>query len=317
MFERLRGETCFQCACLGNNTHLHSLVSDTHMYTYTYETPPFSRMHRLVEKRGMEATFFDGSKHEELVAALRPGATRILWIESPTNPDWQVIDIEAAAKAAHEAGALLAVDCTASPPCTTMALRLGADVVFHSATKYLNGHSDLTAGVLSVREKGPLWEELVFVRTLQGTILGAFEAWLLVRGLRTLFLRFERASENAMAIAKRFQDHPAVERVMYPGLPSHPLHDVARKQMTGGFGGMLSMTIKGGEAAARAVACATRVFHPATSLGGVESLIEHRKSVEGPYSVVEPHLIRLSVGIENVADLIGDLEQALAAIPAE
>jgi cystathionine gamma-synthase len=206
---------------------------------------------------------------------------------------------------------MLAVDSTVAPPVTTRPLELGADLVFHSATKYLNGHSDLTAGVLVTRETGERWAEVARIRTLTGNIIGAFEAWLLLRGLRTLALRFERASQSALRIALHFEGHTAVESVLYPGLESHPGHHIAARQMTGGFGGMLSLLIAGDAARTKAVAAGTSVFTPATSLGGVESLIEHRASVEGPHSVVPGNLLRLSVGIEDVEDLIADLESAL------
>jgi cystathionine gamma-synthase len=270
-------------------------------------------LRRLAARRGIGLDLFDAGADGGLEAALRPGVTRIVWIETPTNPMWDVIDVAAAARAAHGAGAILAVDATAAPPCTMRALALGADVAFHSGTKYLGGHSDLTAGVLSLAAPGALADEVRQVRTLMGSVIAPFEAWLLVRGMRTLFLRYERASATALAIARRLAAHPAVERVRYPGLPSHPRHAVAAAQMTGGFGGMLSVELRGGFAAARAVACATRVFVPATSLGGVESLIEHRRAIEGPDSLVPENLLRLSIGIEAPDDLIADLEAALAA----
>ena len=268
-------------------------------------------IHRLTQKRGIEATFFDQTDPAALRNAVRPGQTRIVWVESPTNPNWDVIDIEAAAAITHGAGAILAVDCTAAPPSTMQALALGADITFHSATKYLNGHSDITGGVLTTGKTDPLWEELTFIRTMQGSVMAGFEAWLLIRGLRTLYLRYERASTNALAIAEHFENHKAIEAVLYPGLPSHPGHAIAKRQMQGGFGGMLSILVKGGAARAKDVSRFTQVFVPATSLGGVESLIEHRKAVEGPHSIVADNLIRLSVGIEDVRDLIADLEQAL------
>ncbi|MEO0809456.1 MAG: PLP-dependent transferase [Pseudomonadota bacterium] len=194
------------------------------------------------------------------------------------------------------------------------ALGLGADIVFQSATKYLGGHSDLTAGALVTAAADSRWQEITLARKLMGGILPAFEAWLLIRGMRTLFVRFERASANAMAIARHFENHPKIERVLYPGLKSHPGHMLASRQMTNGFSGMLSLLIKGDGAAARQVANDTEVFMPATSLGGVESLIEHRKTVEGPHSRVPENLLRLSVGIEARDDLIGDLEQALVSV---
>lgn len=270
-----------------------------------------SWLRRLAERRRIEVSFFDASEAGALRAALRPGRTRLLWIESPTNPNWEVIDVADAAQAARDAGALLAVDCTAAPPCTMRALELGADLAFHSGTKYLGGHSDLTAGVLSVARRDALWDELRVLRSLTGCVIGGFEAWLLIRGVRTLFLRYERASANALALALHFERRPGVERVLYPGLPSHPGHAIAARQMTGGFGGMLSLLVNGGVARARDVARFTQVFVPATSLGGVESLIEHRKAVEGPDSMVADNLLRLSTGIEDAGDLIADLEQAL------
>jgi cystathionine gamma-synthase len=268
-------------------------------------------LRRLETRRGIAVSFFDAAAPGALEAALRPGRTRLLWIEAATNPTWDVIDIEAAARAAHAAGAILAADCTVAPPCTTRALALGADVAFHSGTKYLGGHSDLTAGVLCLARRDALWDELRLVRGLTGGVIAAFEAWLLVRGLRTLHLRYARASASAMAVARHLAAHPGVARVLYPGLPDHPGHAVAARQMTGGFGGMLSFLVRGDAAAARDVARFAEVFVPATSLGGVESLIEHRRTVEGPDSATPATLLRLSVGIEDAADLIADLDQAL------
>lgn len=273
-------------------------------------------LRRLSETRGIEVTFFDQTQQGAMEGAIRPGGTDIVWIETPTNPTWDVIDIAAAAKAAHEAGAILAVDCTVTPPCTTNAFALGADLVFHSATKYLGGHSDLTAGALVTKNPDERWAEMKRVRTLTGGIITPFDAWLLTRGMRTLFVRYERASENAMAIARHFEGHPMVERVLYPGLASHPGHAVAARQMTGGFGGMMSILLRADEAASRRAAGAASVFIPATSLGGVESLIEHRKTIEGPASLVPGNLLRLSIGIEAVDDLIADLEQAFAQVTA-
>ncbi len=269
-------------------------------------------LRRLSKKRGVGLSLFDPGDPAALHGALRPGETAGVWIETPVNPTWDVIDIEAAAEAAHGAGAILAVDATAATPVLTRPLALGADLVFHSATKYLNGHSDLTAGILVTRDNDDRWEEIKSLRRLMGGVLGAFEAWLLLRGLRTLYLRVERASASALQIARRFEGHPKLAAVLYPGLESHPGHAVAARQMTGGFGGMLSLLVAGGAAEARGVAARTRLFVPATSLGGVESLIEHRATIEGPGSPVPENLLRLSIGIEDPADLIADLEQALA-----
>lgn len=271
-------------------------------------------LRRLAEQKGMTLSQFDQADIRTLKAAVKPGRTRLVWIETPANPTFEVVDIREAATIAHNAGAILGVDGTNAPPCTTRALDLGADLIFHSATKFLNGHSDITGGVVSTRTLDARWEEIHFIRKQQGAVLGAFEAWLLVRGMRTLFVRFERQSANALAFARHFEGHPKLERVIYPGLPSHPGHEVAMRQMTGGFGGMLSVLVKGGQAEGRKVASAAKVFYPATSLGGVESLIEHRKTVESPDSPIPDNLIRISIGIEKVDDLIADLEQALEAV---
>ena len=268
-------------------------------------------LRRLAERRGVEVAFFDAGRPGALEAAVEAGETAVVWIEPSVNPTWDVIDVRAAAAAAHRAGAVLAVDATVTPAVTLRALDLGADVVFHSGTKYLAGHSDVMAGVLAARAADERWEEVKLARTQTGGVLGAFESWLLLRGLRTLHVRYERQAANALAIARRFEHHPGVEAVLYPGLESHPGHTVARRQMTGGFGAMLSLLVQGGAEGAKRAATRTRLFVPATSLGGVESLIEHRASVEGPHSAVPANLLRLSVGIERADELIADLEQAL------
>ena len=269
-------------------------------------------LRRLAERRGIEAAFFDAGEPGSLEAAVEAGETAVVWIEPSVNPTWDVIDVRAAAAAAHRAGAVLGVDATVTPAVTLRALDLGADVVFHSGTKYLAGHSDLMAGVLATRAAADgRWEEVRLVRTQTGGVLGAFESWLLLRGLRTLHVRYERQAANALAIARHFEHHPRVEAVLYPGLESHPGHTIARRQMAGGFGAMLSLLVPGGAEDAKRVATRTRLFVPATSLGGVESLIEHRASVEGPHSAVPANLLRVSVGIERADELIDDLEQAL------
>jgi cystathionine gamma-synthase len=270
-------------------------------------------LRRISEKRGIGLSLFDAADADDLARKVQPGKTAVLWIESAVNPTWDVIDIAEAARVAHAAGAILAVDATVSSPVTTRALELGADIVFHSATKYLNGHSDVVAGILVSARDDARWQEIRLVRTLTGGILGPFEAWLLLRGMRTLFLRFEQASRSALQLAEHFENHPRLQRVLYPGLASHPGHDIARRQMTRGYGGMLSLLVDGGAEEAKCIAGRTRLFVRATSLGGVESLIEHRASVEGPHSAVPKNLLRLSVGIENCQDLIDDLEQSLAS----
>lgn len=261
---------------------------------------------------GVDVESIDMTSPAALRAALRPGRTRLVWVETPANPLWSITDIADAAAAAHAAGALLAVDSTVATPVFTRPLALGADLVMHAATKYLNGHSDLIAGALVTRADGEHWQRVRKVRSQIGGTLGSFEAWLLVRGLRTLPLRVRAAAASAQRIAEHFAAHPRVREVLYPGLPGFAGHAAAARQMQGGFGGMLSICVTGGEAAAIAAAAKVRLWKRATSLGGTESLIEHRASVEGPGTPAPADLLRLSVGLEQVDDLIADLEQALA-----
>jgi cystathionine gamma-synthase len=265
---------------------------------------------------GIEATFVDAADPAAIKSAIRPGATRLVWIETPANPLWTITDIAEAARIAHAAGALLAVDSTVQTPVLTQPIALGADIVMHSGTKYLNGHSDVVAGALLFARKDGAFERAARVRSILGGIIGGFEAALLLRGLRTLHVRVRHQCQAALAIARHFARHPRVEAVLYPGLESHPGHATAARQMQSGFGGMLSVRVKGGERAAIATAANVKVWKRATSLGGVESLIEHRASVEGPGSPCPPDLLRLSVGLESPEDLIGDLEAALAAAGA-
>ncbi len=247
-----------------------------------------------------------------LEAALRPGRTKIVWIETPANPSTAITDIREAAEAAHAAGARLVADGTIATPVLCRPLEHGADLVVHSATKQLNGHADVLAGALVTARRDAWWERLAHDRGYRGAVLGPFEAWLLLRGMRTLFLRVPRSADSAMRIAEWLASHPAVVEVHYPGLPSHPGHAVAARQMSGGFGMLLSFRPRGGAAAARRVAGALRLFRNATSLGGVESLVEHRAPVEGPGTRVPDDLLRLSIGIEAVEDLLADLDRALA-----
>lgn len=262
---------------------------------------------------GIEASFVDAGDPAAIAAAIRPGRTRLVWIETPANPLWTISDIAAVARIAHGAGALLATDATASTPVLTRPLALGADIVMHSATKYLNGHSDVLAGSLTFARTDATFERAARIRKMLGAILGPFEAALLIRGLRTLHLRVRHQSASAMALASHFRNHPKIVEVLYPGLQEHPGHAIASRQMLGGFGGMLSVRVKAGERAAIAVAAHVKVWKRATSLGGVESLLEHRASVEGPTTPCPTDLLRLSAGIEDVADLIDDLERALDA----
>ena len=260
---------------------------------------------------GLEVAFAPTGDGAALKRALKPGRTRFVWMETPANPTWAVSDIAEWAAIAHEAGALLAVDSTVATPVLTRPIEHGADIVMHAATKYLNGHSDVMGGALVAARDTPLWQRIRGIRRGVGAIIGPFEAWLLLRGMRTLYLRVARASENALALASHFEHHPKVLAVHYPGLASDPGHAISRRQMRGGFGGMLSIRVRGGEVGAIAVAAKVELFKRATSLGGVESLIEHRASIEGAGSPVAPDLLRLSVGIEDADDLIADLAAAL------
>jgi cystathionine gamma-synthase len=260
---------------------------------------------------GYRLTLVDMADLGTVRAAVKPGETKLVWIETPANPLWTVTDIAGAAEIAHAAGAVLAVDSTAATPILTRPLTLGADIVMHSATKYLNGHSDVMAGALATARSDALWARIKTIRTGQGALLGPFEAWLLLRGMRTLDVRVRTQAQAAIGLAIRLAEHGHVAEVLYPGLAQHQNHAVAARQMRGGFGGMMSIRVKGGEQAAIDTAARVNVWNRATSLGGVESLIEHRASVEGPTSPCPPDLLRLSVGLEDPEDLYVDLDRAL------
>jgi len=266
---------------------------------------------------GHRADFIDSTDLAAVAAAIKPASTKLIYIETPGNPLWTISDIAELADIAHAAGALLAVDSTVATPVLTRPLRLGADLVMHSASKYLNGHSDVIAGAVAAARPGEAWERVKTMRTQLGAVIGPFEAWLLLRGLRTLDVRVRTQAATALLIATRLAGHARIAQVLYPGLAAHPGHAVATRQMSGGFGAMLSIRVKGGEAAAIAAAARVRLWKRATSLGGVESLIEHRASVEGAHSPCPPDLLRLSVGLEDPDDLIDDLERALDTAQAE
>ena len=259
---------------------------------------------------GLHVDFIDMTSLDAVKAALK-SKPQLLWLETPSNPLWTVSDIKAISDLAHKAGAKVAVDSTAATPVLSNPLVLGADYVMHAATKAMNGHSDVVAGVLATRKKDALWQRAVINRKTFGAILGPFEAYLLIRGMRTLDLRVREASRSALDLAKRLSEHPSIAEVLYPGLPSFKAYALAKKQMSGGFGHMLSVRVKGGEASAIATAAGVELWKRATSLGGVESLIEHRASIEGEGTPCPPDLLRLSVGIESVDDLYADLDQAL------
>jgi cystathionine gamma-synthase len=277
----------------------------------------FRLVSRAHSRWGLEHTPVDLNDLDALRAAIRP-TTRVVWCETPTNPLLTIADIAALAEVAHEAGALLVVDNTFASPYLQRPLTLGADVVVHSTTKYLGGHSDVVGGGLVTADAG-LGEQLAWSQNAMGAVAGPMDAWLVLRGIKTLGVRMDRHQANAARVAAFLLGHPAVGSVLYPGLPDHPGHDIAARQMSG-FGGMLSFRLTGGEEAALRVCERARLFTLAESLGGVESLIEHpgrmtHASAAGSPLEVPADLVRLSVGIEDVEDLLADLDQALAGTP--
>lgn len=271
---------------------------------------------RVWQDYGLQFTFVDMADLAAVEAAFQP-QTRLVWLESPTNPLLRLADISAIAELARDRGILLAVDNTFATPYAQRPLALGADIVVHSTTKYLSGHSDVIGGIAVVKDD-ELHSRLAFLQNAAGAVPGPFDCWLTLRGIKTLAVRLAAHSANALAVAHFLEEHPAVARVMYPGLPSHPQHALACRQMAL-FGGMLSIELRGSEFAARRLVVSTRIFTLAESLGGVESLIElpavmTHLSVQGSPLAVSPQLVRLSVGIEHGEDLLADLEQALAQI---
>jgi cystathionine gamma-synthase len=265
-------------------------------------------LRELFLRWGLEADFVDMSNLADVKKALRKN-TKIAWMETPSNPLLKIVDLAAAAKIVREAGAISVCDNTWAP-ILQRPFDLGVDLILHSTTKYFGGHCDVAGGIVVSKSDNEFFKRVRAVQYEGGAIPSPFDAWLVLRGMRTLPWRIRAHSENAMKIASALAKHRQVERVHYPGLSSHPGHEIAKRQMSM-FGGMLSLEIKGGHDAAMAIAAKTKVFIRATSLGGVESLIEHRASIEGPGTTSPEGLLRLSIGLENAADLIEDLEQAL------
>jgi len=265
------------------------------------------------ERVGILLSEYDANSIDSLEAALEGHAkTDLIWVETPTNPLMGVTDLSAVASIANRVEALMVVDNTTATPVFTQPIKHGAHIVMHSATKALNGHSDVLAGALITSDASlEPWLLIKQERAGAGAVLGSFEAWLLLRGMRTLYLRVERAAATTLWLAERLQKHPAVSRVLYPGLPTDPGHEVAKKQMFGGFGSLLSFEVKGGRKDALSVAGRLQIIVSGTSLGGVETLIEHRHSVEPPETLLPENLLRLAVGIEDPTDLWNDLNQAL------
>ncbi|MCU1346991.1 MAG: Cystathionine gamma-synthase [Acidobacteria bacterium] len=265
--------------------------------------------HELLPKWGLTVDFVAMEDLDAVRRAIRR-ETKVLWGESPSNPLLKVVDLAALAAIAKEQGALFVVDSTFATPALQRPIELGADVVLHSTTKYLGGHSDVQGGSLAFRENGALLQRVDHTRHLVGGVASPFNSWLVLRGIKTLAVRMRVHCANAMAVARFLEQHPRVEVVHYPGLESHPRHDVAKRQMSD-FGGMVSFRVRGTRAETLAVAARVKLFTRATSLGGIESLLEHRQSSEGPGSPTPENLIRMSIGLEHPDDLITDLEQAL------
>jgi len=279
------------------------------------------RLFENVRRRsaGHQVSFLDLSDSAALESAIRP-QTRLLWVETPTNPLLKLVDLTAVARIAHQHGLLAVCDNTFATPFIQRPLEHGFDIVLHSTTKYLNGHSDAIGGAAIVRAGSDLAERIAYLQNAVGGVPGPFDSFLTLRGIKTLALRMERHCANALAIARFLEQHPAIEAVRYPGLASHPQHALARRQMSGGFGGIVTAVLRGGLAASRRALERCRVFALAESLGGVESLIEHPAMMTHaslPAQVraslgISDGLIRLSVGVEDVEDLIADLRDALS-----
>lgn len=292
--------------------HGDHLVAGTDIYGGTYRL-----LHKIVNRSGIDVSLAPSSDLDALAAAFTT-RTRLLWIESPGNPLMSISDIAACAELAHERGALLAVDNTLASPVLTRPLELGADIVMHSATKYIGGHSDVLGGALVVKDQA-LYDKLYFVQNATGAVMGPLDAFLCSRGLKTLELRVREQSRTAHELARFLAGHAKVRRVYYPGLPEHQGHDLARRQMQGGFGAMLSFEVTGDYAGAKRVVESTRLFQLAVSLGAVESLIEQPAAMShASYDRqdrlahgISDGLIRVSVGLEALEDLRDDLQQAL------
>ena len=258
--------------------------------------------------------FVENGDEAAIQAAIDRKTPQLIWIETPSNPNLSVTDIEKVAKMAKKVGAILCVDSTVASPVHCQPLTLGADLVFHSATKILNGHSDVLAGFIVTSENSDFWQRLREHRHLTGPFLGSLESYLLVRGMRTLFLRARYQAQSALQIAEYFENHPKIETVLYPGLKSHPNHQVAVRQMHDGFGCLISFIMKDDKNKILEFLSHLKLIKRATSLGGIESLIEHRKTVEGDDSSTNERLLRFSVGIESTGDIINDIENALDKI---
>jgi len=262
---------------------------------------------------GLSYTLVDMTDHAAIEKAIQPN-TILIWIETPSNPSLKITDIAAVAAIAKKHNCFTVADNTWATPYYTRPTDLGVDITLHSTTKYLGGHSDILGGALIFKEANERYERIRAFQKLGGAVPSPYDCWLLCRSLTTFAARMPIHTDNAMKLALYLESNQKIERVLYPGLPSHPQHNIAAKQMKGGFGGMLSILVKGERDTALKLATSLKLFTHATSLGGVESLIEHRKSIEGALSATPDNLLRISVGIEDIKDLIDDFQQALAAI---
>ncbi|HEY3424328.1 MAG TPA: aminotransferase class V-fold PLP-dependent enzyme [Negativicutes bacterium] len=265
----------------------------------------------IFEPWGLKVSFVDTTDLSQVAAAVQ-NTTKIIYLETPSNPLLTIADISAVAAIAHKIGARCVCDNTWPTPILQRPLELGADIVVHSTTKYFGGHSDVLGGAVISKVKDAFFDKIRMLQQIGGAVPAPFDCWLVLRGIQTLGCRIKNHSENAFAIAKFLQQHSKIERVFYPGLPDHPGHEIALRQMSQ-FGGMLSFQIRGTKEQAFAFTGRLKIVRRATSLGGVESLIEHRASIEGPQSKTPDNLLRFSVGLENVADLLTDLDDALRA----
>ncbi len=312
--ERAEEALVFGSGMAAATSVLLALEKPTHVIASQVMYWGFRSWLREIGRYGHSVTFVDTSDLDAIRDAVRPGETGLFWIETPSNPLWTITDIAAVSEIARNVGAIVCVDSTVATPIFSRPLSLGADLVMHSATKYLNGHSDVIAGALATTRESELWARIRRMRQQLGSALGSFDAWLLMRGMRTLDVRVRAQAETAAKLASRLEGHPALSAVLYPGLARHVGHQVALRQMAGGFGGMLSIRVRKGENAAIAVAGAVRLWKRATSLGGIESLIEHRASIEGEGSPCPSDLLRLSTGLEDADELYHDLSRALLAV---
>lgn len=307
------GDSClaFSSGMAAINAVLQSLKSGDHVIIPddVYFTI-YALLSEVLETWGLEFSLVDMSNVSDVKRAVKPN-TALIWVETPSNPQLKLTDIAGIAEIAHSNNTLLAVDNTWPSPVLQRPIELGADIVVHSTTKYFGGHSDVLGGCIVFKEDNELSNKAARIQALAGAVPSPFDCWLISRGITTMHLRVKAQTESAMKLAQFLENHPSIEKVNYPGLESHPQHSIAIKQMKDGFGAMVSVLVDGDETRALSISNKLELFTRATSLGGVESLVEHRRSVEGEKSKTPLNLLRISVGLEHVNDLIEDWDQAL------